>query len=105
MDCPGKNLDEQQLQQRAVDLKVKENELNVRESDLNSRETQARFGLDLTINTQEFLRRAIEIGTNALQKIDAMSSEVANDDLPIHLEELIDTAAVKLKEELDKLGK
>lgn len=94
-------MDEQQLQQKEIDLKIKENELNIRESDLNNRDTRASLQLDLTINKQEFLRRAIEVGAQALQKLDAMSAEVG-DKVVKNLEELIDVAVLKLTEELKK---
>lgn len=94
-------MDEQQLQQKEADLKVKENELAIRESDLNNRETRSQLGIELTITRQESLRRAIEVGAQALNKLDDMTGEV-DDDVLDHLEELIDTAAVKLTEELNK---
>ena len=96
-------MDEKSLQQKEMELRIKENELNARESDLNNRETRAQLGLDLTINTQEFLRRAIEVGANSIQKLEVDGSKRMT--MVSHLEDLIDTAAIKLKKELDKLGK
>ena len=89
-------MDEQQLQQKERDLKVLESNLSVREANLNLQETRDQMG----INRQEFLRRAIEVGTNALQKLDAMVEK--EKDVMRHFIELIDTAAVKLKKELSK---
>jgi hypothetical protein len=94
-------MDEQQLQQKERDLKVWASNLDVKEADLNLRETRVQMGIENTINRQEFLRRAIEVGANAMNKLDGMTEE-ANENLMTHLEELIDTAAVKLKEELSK---
>ena len=96
-------MDEQQLQQKERDLKVLASNQDVREADLNLRETRAQMGIENTINRQEFLRRSIEVGSNALNKLDAMVEEVEKEkDVMRHLMELIDTAAVKLKEELSK---
>ena len=69
-------MDEQQLQQKETDLKVLQCSLDVREADLNLRETRAQMGIEMTINRQEFLRRSIEVGSQALNKLDAMVEEV-----------------------------
>jgi len=95
-------MDEQQLQQKEVELKIKENELNARESDLIVRENRMNSGLEISINRQEFFRRAIEVGANSLNKLDDMTADVENESVLDHLEKLIDTAAVKLIEELNK---
>ena len=96
-------MDEQSLQQKERELKVLESNLEVREADLNLRETRAQMGIEMTINRQEFLRRSIEVGSQALNKLDAMVEEVDKEkDAMRHLMELIDTAAVKLREELNK---
>jgi hypothetical protein len=98
-------MDEQQLQQKERELKVLESNLEVKEADLNLRETRAQLGIEVSSNKQEFLRRAIEVGAQALNKLDAMGEgALENNDLTIHLEELIDTAAVKLTEEISKLS-
>jgi hypothetical protein len=96
-------MDEQQLQQKERELKVLESNLEVREADLNLRDTRAQLGIEMTINKQEFLRRAIEVGTQALNKLDAMVEKMEKEkDVMRHLMELVDTAAIKLKEELNK---
>lgn len=95
-------MDEQQLQQKEVDLKILENDLNMREADLNSREFKVQQGIEPTILRQEFLRRAVEVGANALQKLDSTHDYAVSEHVFKHIEELIDTAAVKLKAELEK---
>jgi len=100
-------MDEQQLQQKERELKVLESNLEVREADLNLRETRAQMGIENTINRQEFLRRAIEVGSTAYQKLDCLKIEggargMLDYKVFEHLGKLIDTAAIKLNEELSK---
>ena len=99
-------MDEQKLQQKELDLKIKEHELSLREADINNRELRASINLDLTMNTQEFLRRAIEVGAGALQKLYPFTKELEGKvTMMDHLEKLVDKATVKLTEELEKVGK
>lgn len=99
---------DEQLQQMERDLEQREKELNilscsleVRETELSHREQRASMGLDVTSIRQEFLRRAIEVGSNALDRLDGMKVSIKGTTFK-HLEELIDTAAVKLEAELQK---
>ena len=111
-------MDEQPLQQKEAELKTKESNLEVKEAELktkesnleakeaylNLQETRAQFGIELSINKQEFLRRAIEVGAQALNKLDDMHATLEHDKLKIHLEELVNTAVVKLTQEIIKLN-
>jgi len=93
-------MDDKQLQQKELDLKSLESSLQVREADISLRETKASLEFDMSINRQEFFRRAIEVGASSINKLMPFEKRVDQNVIK-HLEELIDAAAIKLKDELN----
>jgi len=67
----------------------------------NDKQPNSEKELDLTVNKQEYLRRAIEVGAGALNKLLPFKVD-AGKDLLTELQELILDAAKKLREEINK---
>lgn len=83
-------MDELQL----IELKRKKAELELTEIDVNCRKC------DVSLSKQESFRRAIEVGSTALQKV---ANTTCSKDVIGVLEKLILTAVVKLEKDLNAI--
>jgi hypothetical protein len=89
-------MDEKELQQRKLELEVREKELVNANISFHEK-------LDESVNKQESLRRAIEVGSNCYVKFNPKDDKDPKEDKVLEaLRDLVFAAAIKLKDEIFK---